>query len=169
VRTPHLDELAKRGVRFTQAVVSSPLCAPSRACLAAGKEYQRCGVANNRFDYQLHQPTDYRLLRDAGYHVMGCGKLDLHKATEDWGLDGKRLTEEWGFSDAIDNAGKFDALRSGRVTPKDPYMAYLHQRNLAATHVADFDARPLLARTAPQHTAPTSQASGNQPELRRHD
>lgn len=153
VRTPHLDALAKRGVRFTQAVVSSPLCAPSRACLAAGKEYQRCGVANNRFDYPLTQTTYYRLLRDAGYHVMGCGKLDLHKATEDWGLDGKRLTEEWGFSDAMDNAGKFDALRSGRVTPKDPYMAYLHQQNLAATHVADFD-----ARRGPQayvNTAPT--------------
>ena len=35
--TPHLDALARRGTRFTRgATVASPLCAPSRACLAAG-------------------------------------------------------------------------------------------------------------------------------------
>ncbi len=42
VRMPNLDSLAQRGVRFTNAVVASPLCAPSRACLASGKEYHRC-------------------------------------------------------------------------------------------------------------------------------
>lgn len=149
VRTPNLDALARRGARFTRAVVASPLCAPSRACLAAGKEYTRARVVNNRADFPLEQPTFYQMLRGQGYHVMGCGKFDLHKKTEDWGLDGKRLLPEWGFSDGIDNAGKHDAVRSGTETPKDPYMAYLHRRGLAAAHVEDFKRRKGYAATFP--------------------
>ena len=111
VRTPNLDTLGERGVRFTNAVCPSPLCAPSRACLAAGKEYDRCRVADNGVNYPLDQQTFYGLLRDTpgaggadpGYHVAGCGKFDLAKAMHDWGVDGKRLLPEWGFSDGVDN------------------------------------------------------------------
>jgi arylsulfatase A-like enzyme len=149
VRTPNLDALARRGTRFTKAIVASPLCAPSRACLAAGKEYDRCGVPSNRQDYPLEQPTFYTLLRNAGYQVLGCGKFDLHKATEDWGLDGKRLLPEWGFTDGVDNAGKHDAIRSGAKSPKDPYMAFLHAKDLAVTHVEDFAKRKNYSATFP--------------------
>ena len=149
VRTPHIEALAGRGIRFTNAIVPSPLCAPSRACLASGREYPRCGVSGNRFDYPLDQPTMYQRLRDSGYHVMGCGKLDLHKKTLDWGLDGRRLLPEWGFSDGIDNAGKRDAIISGAVEPKDPYMAALHGQGLARAHVDDFRARRDYSATFP--------------------
>lgn len=141
VRTPNIDALARRGVRFTRVVTPSPLCAPARACLASGMDYRRCRVPDNAVDYPLDQPTYYGMLRERGYHVLGCGKLDLHKATLDWGLDGKRMLKEWGFTDGVDNAGKRDAVRSGAVTPKDPYMAWLHRRGLAAAHVADFKKR----------------------------
>ena len=148
VRTPNLERLRRRGVLFRRAVVPSPLCAPSRACLAAGKEYDRCGVRSNADNYPLPQTTYYSLLRAAGYHVAGCGKFDLHKGTEDWGLDGRYLLPEWGFSEGIDNAGKQDAVRSGAVEPKDPYMAYLHARKLAAVHVEDFRKRAKLGYPA---------------------
>jgi arylsulfatase A-like enzyme len=149
VRTPNLNALARRGARFTRALTASPVCAPSRACLAAGKEYDHCRVPGNGYDYPLDQTTYYSLLRDRGYHLAGCGKFDLHKATLDWGLDGKRLLKEWGFSDGIDSAGKRDAIRSGADAPKDPYMAYLHQRGLAATHVEDFRRRKQPSATFP--------------------
>lgn len=150
VRTPNIDALRRRGTSFTRAIVASPLCAPSRACLASGCEYDRCGVVDNKGNFPVDRQTYYRLLRDtAGYHVAGCGKLDLHKATEDWGLDGKRLLPEWGFSDGIDNEGKRDAVRSGAVTPKGPYMAYLHREGLAAKHVADFRSRKKYNDTFP--------------------
>ena len=141
VRTPNIDRLAAGGVRFNKATVASPLCAPSRACLASGKEYDRCRVASNGHDYPVEQTTFYSLLRDSGYHVTGCGKLDLHKASETWGLEGKHLLPEWGFSDGIDNAGKWDAIRSGTKEPKDPYMAYLERRGLRKTHLEDFARR----------------------------
>jgi choline-sulfatase len=141
VRTPNLDRLAARGARFTSAVTPSPLCAPARACLAAGSEYARCGVRDNRQDYPVARTTFYTLLQRAGYHTMGCGKFDLHKATADWGLDGRRLIAEWGFSDGIDSAGKWDAISSGAAKPKDPYMAFLMERGLLATHVDDMKKR----------------------------
>ena len=37
IYTPNLDGLAKKGVRFTQAYVAAPVCAPSRAAFAYRK------------------------------------------------------------------------------------------------------------------------------------
>jgi arylsulfatase A-like enzyme len=141
LRTPTLDRIAAGGVRFTRAVCPSPLCAPSRACLAAGKDYDHCGVRNNKDDYPLEQPTYYQALRRAGYRVAGVGKFDLHKATMDWGAAGDRLLDEWGFTEGIDNEGKMDAIASGAEAPLGPYMAFLHERDLAQAHVADFRQR----------------------------
>lgn len=141
VSTPHFNALAKNGVLFRNAYCPSPLCAPSRACLASGKEYHRARVKDNSIDYPIDQRTFYTMLRESGYHVMGCGKLDLHKRSDIWGIDGKTLTNEWGFSDAIDNAGKWDAYNSGREKPRDPYMNYLHKNNLVQIHVDDLAKR----------------------------
>ena len=151
VRTPHLDRLAARGVRFTNAITPSPLCAPCRAALLSGKEYDRCRVPGNGVDYPLDQPGFTHMLRDAGYHVMGCGKFDLHKATLDWGLDGRRLLDEWGFSDGIDNEGKWDGVGSGAERPMGPYLQFLEERGLRQAHLDDFARR----RGRPDATFPT--------------
>lgn len=153
MKTPNLDALAKAGTRFTKCTVASPLCAPSRACLASGREYGRNGVRNNGNDYPLDLPTFYQALREGGYRTGACGKIDLHKATLDWGIDGKRFLPEWGFTDGIDNAGKIDAILSGAKEPRDPYMAYLHQRGLATAHLEDFRRRS--AKQSYLYTDPT--------------
>ncbi len=128
VPTPNLAALRERGVSFTNAIVDSPVCGPSRACLASGSVYSRCGVASNRDNFPADRLSYYKALRNGGYHVMGCGKLDLHKRDYSWGLDGRGSMEAWGFSDMIDNGGKgggASAYRSEPVGPKDPYYAYL--------------------------------------------
>ena len=78
LRTPHLDALAARGVRFANAVTPSPLCSPARACLATGRDYRRCGVIDNGQNTPLTLPTYYQHLRATGYQVCGTGKFDLH-------------------------------------------------------------------------------------------
>lgn len=152
VRTPNLRRLQERGVTFTHATTPAPLCAPARACLATGRDYDHGPVPSNAFDLPADYPTYFRALRDqAGYFVAGVGKFDLHKATFDWNLDGSRLLDEWGLSAGIDNEGKFDSLWSGRTGPKGPYMQHLTERGVAAEHLADFERRRggLYSDTAP--------------------
>jgi len=142
VRTPTLDGLAEDGVAFRNAVCPSPICGPSRACLASGREYDRCGVRNHDADYPLAAPTLYGRLRDAGYHVLGTGKFDLQKHSGDQGLDGKNDLDANGFSDGVNNAGKWDAYGKGADgTPGDPYTQYLSEEGLLETHIEDFSRR----------------------------
>ena len=141
VRMPNVEELAARGIRFNQAIVNSPLCAPSRASLASTRNYHRTGVEDNFQDYPLDLPTFYQALRTAGYRTGGVGKFDLHKNTSDWGPDGKRCLDEWGFSDGVDNEGKWDMVWNCADEPKGPYSGYLHGRDLMAAHVADMETR----------------------------
>ena len=140
LRTPNLDRLAAAGVRFPNAVTPSPLCAPARACLASGMDYARCGVPNNKVDYPLDKPTYYQALRGAGYRVGGVGKFDLHKATFDWGWDGKRSLDRWGFTDGADNAGKA-ITRWASPELREPFLAHLYRRGLAEAHLEDYRAR----------------------------
>ena len=37
IRTPHIDQFAAQGIRFTQALAGSPVCAPLRCNLMTGK------------------------------------------------------------------------------------------------------------------------------------
>lgn len=142
VRTPNLERLSHEGLRFTQAVCPSPLCAPSRACLALGREYDRTGVPTNGHNLADGAVTFYARLRDAGYRVGGVGKFDLRKGASDWGLDGHHKVnghnyfEEWGFTDGLDSEGKGATLI--RIVDRDhpekargdaPYTKMLTDRN----------------------------------------
>lgn len=125
---PTLAALLARGTHFSHATVPSPLCAPSRACLASGREYDAAGVPDNfTRDYPLNQTTFYTLLRDAGYHVMTSGKDDLTKASGP-GLDGSFHAAELGFSAWARAAGKQDAVNRGGE-PFEPYGVFCAARN----------------------------------------
>ena len=142
LRTPNLDALAAAGLRFERCYTPSPLCSPARACLATGRRYGRSGVRNNAKNTHLELPNYYRALRAAGYDVAGVGKFDLHKADNDWGLDGKKLLPEYGFTSGCDSEGKGDAItsyRSNNLRPKGPYMQYLGDLGLAEKHVAMYE------------------------------
>ena len=125
VPTPNIDRLAARGVDFKDAIVASPVCGPSRSCLASGMEYENCGVEVNRDPYKPEITTFYKHLRDSGYHTMACGKIDLHKGAAGRALDGRANMMPWGFSDMLITAGKGGGYFGNRVGPKEPYYAYL--------------------------------------------
>jgi arylsulfatase A-like enzyme len=152
VRTPTLDALAARGLRFSNAVCPAPLCAPSRASLASGRNYYRCGVPTHDGDYPVEQATYYRHLRSAGYQVAGVGKFDLHKSTAYWGPEGTHQLEAWGFSGGVDQAGKWDLVMAADAydhTAFDPYARYLHRMGWLGDHVADFNDRHPYFDTRP--------------------
>jgi arylsulfatase A-like enzyme len=85
IPTPHLDRLAKEGIRCTQGYVTHPLCSPSRAGLLTGRQQQRFGHENNPFwnpkDANAGLPLTETTLADAlqkeGYRTALFGKWHL--------------------------------------------------------------------------------------------
>lgn len=73
VSTPHMDALAARGTRFTQAYVQHPVCSPSRASLLTGWYPHTAGHRTLTHLLKSHEPNLLRILKDAGYHVTWAG------------------------------------------------------------------------------------------------
>ena len=86
VKTPNLDALAARGVRFTDAYCNSPLCVPSRASMHTGRPVHEIGCWDNAHPY-LGEPKGWaHRLRDAGRTVVSVGKLHFRNETDDTGF-----------------------------------------------------------------------------------
>ena len=83
IRTPHLDQLAKEGVRFTRGYVTAPQCVPSRAGVITGRYQQRFGVEdNNKGPLPLVELTIAERLKSAGYFSGWVGKCHLDVSGE---------------------------------------------------------------------------------------
>jgi arylsulfatase A-like enzyme len=74
VHTPNVDRLAKEGVAFSNAYVSSPVCSPSRSALITGMYQTSIGVEHHytgRGTIKHHLPAHVRLIpelfKEAGY------------------------------------------------------------------------------------------------------
>jgi iduronate 2-sulfatase len=80
VKTPNLDRLAARGVRFSRACAQYPVCNPSRTSLLLGRRCEETRVVDNRQFFRDVLPdavTFPELLRRHGWTTMSFGKV-LH-------------------------------------------------------------------------------------------
>ncbi|TDI45016.1 MAG: arylsulfatase [Acidobacteria bacterium] len=80
--TPHLDQMAAEGIRFTNFLVSSPACSPSRAALLTGSYPVRVGIPNVLFPHHNiglapEEITIAELLKEKGYATAVFGKWHL--------------------------------------------------------------------------------------------
>ncbi|MCA9424489.1 MAG: sulfatase [Candidatus Omnitrophica bacterium] len=98
--TPHLDQLAREGMKFTNAYTNAPNCAPTRACLMTGLYTPRHGIftvgtsergeSRNRKLIPIPNKTELdprfttlpEVLKAAGYHTASIGKWHLGKGKE---------------------------------------------------------------------------------------
>ncbi len=80
IRTPHLDRLARQGVRFTDAYSGSATCSPTRFSLYTGRFPGRTKgglaepIADKSVGLDPNHPTLASLLRGAGYATALIGK-----------------------------------------------------------------------------------------------
>lgn len=82
IKTPHIDRLAKEGIRFTDFHVPTSSCSPSRAALLTGRYPNRVGIPNvlgprSRIGIDTSQVTVAELLRARGYATAAVGKWHL--------------------------------------------------------------------------------------------
>lgn len=140
VRTPNLDRIAARGVRFSQCVTNSPVCAPARIGLATGLQPARLGALDNNSFLPRSVPTYYQRLRDHGYRVGCVGKIDLAKPAPYNGRYGDRpCVFGWGFTHPEETEGKMHAGRSD--SPRGPYGFWLQEQGLFQAFHEDYEAR----------------------------
>jgi arylsulfatase A-like enzyme len=76
-QTPALDQLAQRGIRFSNSFVTTSLCSPSRASLLTGQYSRRHGVRDNRTPLPPATRTFASLMTDAGYDSAYLGKWHM--------------------------------------------------------------------------------------------
>lgn len=85
-KTPHLDKLAKEGVRFTDAYSNSPVCSATRFALITGRYQYRlrggleeplASAAGNHIGLPPEHPTLPSILRLQGYKTALFGKWHL--------------------------------------------------------------------------------------------
>ena len=128
VRTPHLDTLAARGVRYTRFYTTAPVCSASRSAFMTGM-YQ---TAINAHNHRSHRddgfvlPEGVRVLsdwmRDAGYFTANIRELP-----ESCGFKGTGKTD-WNFT----YYGKpFDSESWADLKGRQPFFA---QVNFKETH-----------------------------------
>ena len=77
LQTPALDELAREGVRFDRAYVTTALCSPSRATLLTGQYASRHGIQNNLSAWIPGTPSFFDSLAAAGYRCAYIGKWHM--------------------------------------------------------------------------------------------
>lgn len=77
IQTPNLDRLAKEGIMFSNAFVTTSLCSPSRASFLTGQYAHRHGVVTNHTPWDNRNTTFLELLKQAGYETAFIGKWHM--------------------------------------------------------------------------------------------
>lgn len=83
IKTPHLDRMAREGIRFTQFYAASPVCAPSRASFMTGQHQGHAYIRGNmslkkeRVPFRSRDVTVAEVLKGAGYRTGVIGKWGL--------------------------------------------------------------------------------------------
>ncbi|MHA1679364.1 MAG: sulfatase-like hydrolase/transferase, partial [Promethearchaeota archaeon] len=110
VKTPNLDKLAKKGVKFSNAFCTNPMCMPNRATLLTGYYPNVHQVRSNGINLPTNIPTITQALIKEGYHTINVGKTHFNfwtppyklkpksaESFDDWRVKkpkGKHLTHE---------------------------------------------------------------------------
>ncbi|MEM9425072.1 MAG: choline-sulfatase [Pseudomonadota bacterium] len=92
-KTPHLDALAARGMRFDAAYCNSPLCAPSRFAFMSGQLISRIAAYDNASEFKASTPTFAHYLKALGYRTCLSGKMHFVGPDQKHGFEDRVTTD----------------------------------------------------------------------------
>ncbi|TWG81852.1 arylsulfatase A-like enzyme [Cupriavidus gilardii J11] len=139
IRTPNIDALAARGVRFSRAYAQSTICGSSRMSFYTGRYVDSHGAAWNNFPLKVGEMTLGDYLRPLGRQTVLVGKTHMAADTEGMarlGIDpastiGTRVAE-CGFDPYERDDGLHGSGPSGRYDPRPVrYNEYLRELGYA--------------------------------------
>jgi arylsulfatase A-like enzyme len=136
LKTPNIDAMAKRGVRFSSAYVQSPICGPSRMSFYTGRYMRTHGSHWNGWPLRVGEPTLGDHLKKIGVRNALVGKTHMTPDLE--GLKMLGIAPDSIIGVHVAECGfepyeRDDGLHpSGRPRPK--YDAYLRERGYDAVN-----------------------------------
>jgi len=92
-KTPHIDALANKGMRFDAAYCNSPLCAPSRFSFMSGQLISRIAAYDNASEFKATVPTFAHYLRTLGYRTCLSGKMHFVGPDQKHGFEDRVTTD----------------------------------------------------------------------------
>lgn len=136
LKTPHLDRLANKGLRFTNAYVQSPICGSSRMSFYTGRYVQSHGSQRNNYPLKVGEMTLGDHLRNSGMDAFLVGKT--HMEADIQGLErlgiaadsviGARVSE-CGFDVVVRDDGLWTSGPGGPYDPRpSSYNEYLKEK-----------------------------------------
>eukprot|EP01051_Picozoa_sp_SAG22_P008651 SAG22_NODE_673_length_7973_cov_3.643129_1_plen_461_part_00 len=95
VRTPHLDRLAREGLRFDSAYCPSPVCMPSRMSFMTGCTPSTNGIHTNLAMLPSDRPTWAHALGIGGYETALLGRMHFEGVDQHHGFESRPCGEMW--------------------------------------------------------------------------
>jgi len=135
LKTPNIDKLASKGVRFDRAFVQSPVCGPSRASFYTGRTVFSHGSTWNRVPLPIGELTLGDYLRPLGVRTAVVGKTHMEPDPEGMARLGLNDSTEIGMvisQPGFDPYERDDGLHPNAVLKKRgsklPYNDWLRQQ-----------------------------------------
>lgn len=127
LKTPHLDRLAGKGVRFTRAYVQSPVCGAARMSYYTGRYAHSHGAQWNGYPLKVGEMTMGDHLRKLGMDCWLIGKT--HMAVDNEGMNRLGIARDGIIGARVSECGFDVHIRDDGLWPEGPDGAFDEKRS----------------------------------------